>query len=293
MKQEAVTAGAPHALTAHRRSLHATHRHPVLCSLLRGDLPAALAGQHLLRSPSCSRRKLRQERLPRRSTLLHPSGFILAYTYEGQIERAGDRRRFWEARFARIWPVYAVSLLLSSVPSLTMPAPGPALATFAMLQAWNPFRPELAGTWNFVCWTLSVEAFFYLCFPALQRWIEGSRTRSHLLLAAGSIAACIALNTSSRSLGYTATGAYRYIPLPLVHLPEFITGVALGNLFLRRLFLRTLSPNALCASVPLSSARSMDVWLCGAYAGASLSANRPVDVARGPRIRTARLWPGG
>src|ERR1700679_4079883 len=44
------------------------------------------------------------------------SGFILAYTYQGQIERRGDVRRFWEARFARIWPVYAVSLGFSSLP---------------------------------------------------------------------------------------------------------------------------------------------------------------------------------
>src|SRR5580704_9263285 len=49
------------------------------------------------------------------------SGFILAYTYEGQIEEPGDHRRFWEARFARIWPVYAVSLLMASIPSFTFP----------------------------------------------------------------------------------------------------------------------------------------------------------------------------
>src|ERR1700728_4626085 len=67
------------------------------------------------------------------------SGFILAYTYKGQMERPGDFRRFWEARFARIWPVYAVSLLLSSVPSFPAPSPGVALATLCMVQAWNPF----------------------------------------------------------------------------------------------------------------------------------------------------------
>lgn len=38
------------------------------------------------------------------------SGFILTYTYEGRPTRPG---RFWWARFARIWPVYLLSLALS------------------------------------------------------------------------------------------------------------------------------------------------------------------------------------
>jgi len=85
------------------------------------------------------------------------SGFILAYTYEGQMEQRGDFRRFWEARFARIWPVYAISLLLSSVPGLVFPPLGVAVATLCMVQAWNPFNAGMAGAWNFVCWTLSVK----------------------------------------------------------------------------------------------------------------------------------------
>src|SRR5579863_596949 len=40
------------------------------------------------------------------------SGFILAYTYEGQIEGSRNLFRFWQARFARIYPVYFLSLLL-------------------------------------------------------------------------------------------------------------------------------------------------------------------------------------
>src|ERR1700735_3219512 len=110
------------------------------------------------------------------------SGFILAYTYEGQMEQRGDFRRFWEARFARIWPVYAISLLLSSVPSFTAPSPGVALATLCMVQAWNPFDLGMSGAWNMVCWTLSVEALFYLCFPWLHIWIERRSSRIQVVI---------------------------------------------------------------------------------------------------------------
>ncbi len=163
------------------------------------------------------------------------SGFILAYTYEGQIEEPGDHRRFWEARFARIWPVYAVSLLMASIPSFTFPTPGAAIATICMVQAWNPFDPGMAGTWNFVCWTLSVEAVFYIVFPWYQTWLEERSSRTQLFTIAGMMLLCVAINSAGRTLGIKAEGVWRWIPIPIPHLPEFFTGVGLGNYYLLRL----------------------------------------------------------
>jgi peptidoglycan/LPS O-acetylase OafA/YrhL len=164
------------------------------------------------------------------------SGFILAYTYEGQIERAGDHRRFWEARFARIWPVYAVSLLMmASVPGFKLPSLGKTIAAVCMVQSWNPFDLIMAGALNPVCWTLSVEAVFYILFPWLQTWIEERSTRTQLGTIAAMLLLCVAINSGSRTLWYDAQGFWRYVPLPIPHIPEFITGVGLGNYFLRRL----------------------------------------------------------
>lgn len=172
------------------------------------------------------------------------SGFILAYTYEGQIEDKGDHRRFWEARFARIWPVYAVSLVMASIPSLTIPPPGQALAALCMVQAWNPFDPGMAGAWNFVCWTLSVEAVFYIVFPWYQTWLEERSSRTQILTMAGMLLVCVAINSASRTLGYKAEGVWRWIPIPIPHLPEFFTGVGLGNYYLRLLTGRAGKPGA-------------------------------------------------
>jgi peptidoglycan/LPS O-acetylase OafA/YrhL len=172
------------------------------------------------------------------------SGFILAYTYEGQIEEPGDHRRFWEARFARIWPVYAVSLLMASIPSFTIPPVGQALAALCMVQAWNPFDPGMAGAWNFVCWTLSVEAVFYIVFPWYQTWLEERTSRTQLLTMAGMLAICVAINSASRTLGYKPVGVWNWIPIPIPHLPEFFTGVGLGNYYLRLLTGRAGKPGA-------------------------------------------------
>ncbi|WP_408609725.1 acyltransferase family protein [Granulicella tundricola] len=162
------------------------------------------------------------------------SGFILAYTYNGQIRHKGDHQRYFEARFARIWPLYALSLLLASLVNLRVPSPGVMVATALMLQSWNPFNLEMAGSWNAVCWTLSCELLFYLCFPWLQTWLERGHRRLPLVLLAGSVLLCVGTNSGSRTLWYTAHGVYRFIPLAVVHVPEFLVGVGLGNYFLER-----------------------------------------------------------
>jgi peptidoglycan/LPS O-acetylase OafA/YrhL len=160
------------------------------------------------------------------------SGFILAYTYAGQMSGPGDYRRFWEARFARIWPVYAVSLVLTSAVHLAFPKPSYMFATLLMLQAWNPFDRAMWGAWNYVCWTLSVEALFYLCFPWYQRWAETLSFRMQLIVIAGMLAMAVFINSSVYVLGYPSHGALSVIPLPLMRLPEFLAGVGLGNYYL-------------------------------------------------------------
>lgn len=98
------------------------------------------------------------------------SGFVLSYNY-GDRPQPLNYRDFWRARFARLYPIYLLSLVLS----ITMLAGewharshGEFLAgtvlTPLMMQGWSP---GLATFWNTVAWTLSCEAVFYLAFPWL------------------------------------------------------------------------------------------------------------------------------
>jgi len=95
------------------------------------------------------------------------SGFIMAIAYyRPQQQVSFNKWKYWLARFARIYPVYLVALLLIALAKyntlsddiLTLPL------HLTMLQAWIPHYPI---TLNTPGWSLSVEAFFYLCFPFL------------------------------------------------------------------------------------------------------------------------------
>jgi peptidoglycan/LPS O-acetylase OafA/YrhL len=94
------------------------------------------------------------------------SGFILTYSYfqpENLLGLRTSRKDFWIARVARIYPVYALALLLAIVPIVhgtfvthTIPMPqfvGAILCCPILLQAWIP---PIALGWNGPAWSLSV-----------------------------------------------------------------------------------------------------------------------------------------
>ncbi len=180
------------------------------------------------------------------------SGFILVYTYAGQPMIL---KNFWRARFARIYPAYAFSLLVTApfffFGVLTMNIPFFAWAkahlklasalVLSLLQAWVP---QAALTWNAVAWSLSVEAFFYLLFPFLMLLFVRRSQPQLLLIAVASWLASLAFSglyvvlnpdyltvVNADVLGAFWLNALKFNPL--ARLPEFLLGMAGGFLFLR------------------------------------------------------------
>ena len=100
------------------------------------------------------------------------SGYILAYNYADRPQPLA-KLPFWRARFARLYPVYLLSLAVSfkmleaewHVRSHSDFWTGLVL-TPLLLQGWSP---TLATYWNTVAWTLSSEVLLYAAFPWVVR----------------------------------------------------------------------------------------------------------------------------
>lgn len=181
------------------------------------------------------------------------SGFILVYTYDSP---ALNVRNFWWARFARIYPAYILSLIVAApffflaVRHLDLPIFAwsrqhlvlACVLTLALLQSWVP---NAALTWNSVCWSLSVEAFFYFLFPFL---LLRSKKLSERMLFLGLlgfwlVSLCLSLgyvflhpdgadkiNSGEITLFWKNVLSFN----PLVRLPEFVVGMLTCRLFLAR-----------------------------------------------------------
>jgi peptidoglycan/LPS O-acetylase OafA/YrhL len=112
------------------------------------------------------------------------SGFVLAYNYQERARNGElDRKRFWEARFTRIYPIYFLSLLLSlnllsgeyHAHTKAMFWTGVAL-TPLLLQG---FVPAVATFLNTPAWTMSAEAAYYVIFPWVAKWKRPQRMTPH------------------------------------------------------------------------------------------------------------------
>jgi peptidoglycan/LPS O-acetylase OafA/YrhL len=172
------------------------------------------------------------------------SGFVLAYNYADRPTPL-RKREFWRARFARVYPVYLLSLAISftmlqaewHVRSHHDFFAGLVL-TPLLMQGWSP---QLATFWNTVAWTLSAEALLYATFPWLIRlpWPKSPARLITLLVAIWAIGLVphslyILLNpdhltapANRYSSGYWIR-ALKYTPT--AYACTFLIGVALGKL---------------------------------------------------------------
>jgi peptidoglycan/LPS O-acetylase OafA/YrhL len=170
------------------------------------------------------------------------SGFVLGYSHfkksHGEVLRYKD---FWAARFARIYPLYAVALLIALpfflhsylvVEKISGLKFGMALLLVPTLsQAWLPLT---ALSWNSPAWSLSVEAFFYLLFPLAIKLFAGKFSSasfvSLLFFAAAFEGARLHFyaDTVESSLSRHLISYF-----PLFHLPKFLLGIILAKYFVR------------------------------------------------------------
>jgi peptidoglycan/LPS O-acetylase OafA/YrhL len=173
------------------------------------------------------------------------SGFILTYNYADRAAKGTfTARSFWSARFSRLYPVYAFSLLLSAG-MLTQEVQAHTRFDFALgmiltpllLQGWHPV---LSTFWNTPAWTMSTEAFFYVLFPWLITRRRPRQVRTILLMLLGVWLSSLILPALYMHFNpdgdvhpdrYSVGVWMRALKfMPLQHLPSFLFGMGLGFL---------------------------------------------------------------
>lgn len=145
-----------------------------------------------------------------------------------------DKMKYWQARLARIYPVYLIALVCT-VMLLKRQTDGLSRKVFSalMIQSWIPGYPM---SYNFPGWSVSVEVFFYLLFP-------------FLIVSFGKVSlkkAAVAVSMfwlSSNLLHVTASTVLPVKPpssgydflyyLPFLHVNTFLCGVVAGIAYLK------------------------------------------------------------
>jgi peptidoglycan/LPS O-acetylase OafA/YrhL len=154
------------------------------------------------------------------------SGFIMATVYQTPMNWF-EKKEYWWARVARIYPVYLLCLAISAI-CIWQSTPTEVALSALLLQAWVPGYPL---TLNAPGWSLSVEALFYLLFP----FMAGALTRKRLRATAiGAVALWVATQFLTFYLirfhydGYPSKSHDFIFYFPLMHLSEFVLGAAAG-----------------------------------------------------------------
>lgn len=148
------------------------------------------------------------------------SGFVLAWTYYDRPTRVTV---FLWRRFARLWPLVAVTGVLSLLAFRVVGESVErwnALTTFLFLQAWHP---DWATGANPAAWSLSDEAFFYLLFPATLALASVCARRRVLWAVAG-------LGMVMLYVAFVAWGWDGWVLdyFPITRALQFVVGVLAG-----------------------------------------------------------------
>jgi peptidoglycan/LPS O-acetylase OafA/YrhL len=169
------------------------------------------------------------------------SGFILTYSHAREYELGRESKaRFYFARFARIYPIYLVSMIVAA---LLYPGTFTVLrhalvfmVDLLMLQSWS-VRTVLF--FNIPSWTLSCEMFFYAVFPFLLLRIR-PRSRKAAICGVGALwilALLPAVLSLHHEFGWNwtlwgpeqpGTSGLMIRRNPLFALPEFVAGMLIG-----------------------------------------------------------------
>jgi peptidoglycan/LPS O-acetylase OafA/YrhL len=150
------------------------------------------------------------------------SGFVLARTYASTDWSSRNVWKYLVGRFARIYPVYLLSLLIVLpfiVKAKDQPKGWLVAMHLTLMQGW--WVGHYTAGWNTPAWTLSCEIFFYVVFPLL---IIPMKSFGWLGTAGVGLLSCVMPQLM------WAFGISDQLK-PIIHLSDFLMGIAVARAF--------------------------------------------------------------
>jgi peptidoglycan/LPS O-acetylase OafA/YrhL len=157
------------------------------------------------------------------------SGFVMMWTWHH-----GGQTLFLARRFARIYPIVFLGLVISLASYAAFGDPGAGhagpkvsiLYNLLLIQAWFSNDPAIRQSWDGVSWTLSCEAFFYVIAPLLL----GRLSQLNLRLCAIFVSLLAAVDFLIQAIVVPKSGPNLesfFIYNPVANLPFFLVGSVL------------------------------------------------------------------
>ena len=133
------------------------------------------------------------------------SGFVLAWNYVDRMATLSAQAMwsFFVARFARVYPLYLLALVIAISPLLVGGQPLPGLLRHVLaIQTWSP-DVTMAFGYNAPGWSIGVEFFLYACFPLVIVVLARLRRSPRALMA---VAALCVVAMLALALWFELTG---------------------------------------------------------------------------------------
>jgi peptidoglycan/LPS O-acetylase OafA/YrhL len=173
------------------------------------------------------------------------SGFVIHYNYGASIAAKGAPaiRSFLIARFARLYPLYMLALLITIVlaPSIVRENAFPQWCWryLTMTQDWTPTLIDdklVATLYIGSAWSISAEVGLYLFYLVAATLLDGMRTVRATLCAIGTLS----IAGTIFAVGYAVGLWFGALPhqewwlsfSPICRAPEFLLGALVAQLYL-------------------------------------------------------------
>ncbi len=156
------------------------------------------------------------------------SGFVLFINYLKPDAPKLALGRFFKARFARIYPVFALGVLAALPIEMFSPNHRSLWPELPLnLSLLHCFWQASCGALNAPGWSISLEAFFYGCFPILGLLFMAGKPVRHVAIALGLYWACLVVVQHE----LPAHSFYAGATFPANRLGEFVVGMLGGYLY--------------------------------------------------------------